>query len=672
MIDGKDQLGFEEILRLAECLPVSNGCRYYERHKVRVGIVCDEFFWDAVNPAAEFVYFSPDGDWRTQLPGLDVFLVVSTWHGLRGQEWESVATRPGAPTNLALYEMISAARATGVKVVFCSKEDPPSYRIFLPIAKACDVVFTSSEEMVSEYRRDCGHDRVHVLTFCINPELHNPIGCRKRKLPRSVIFSGSWSRRFAQRCQELGRIFTGVLMTARRLVIVDRNYEFKKWWSIQFPLIFKDYIVPSVEHKLLQRVHKLFDWAININSVTNSRTMFANRVGELLAAGNLLISNYSLGLVGAFPLVFIARKAWDVAEMLDGYSEETIAERQTSGIRLVMAKETCYDRLAEMFRALGLAAKVPVRRVLVVADELTEHVRKMFEAQSWASRTLVSATDVTEEVWADHDIVAFFKNRSEYGPFYLEDMVNGFKYTACDYITKGAVEHDYVDRMEDKGCTIFWRSAYKMGDLLKLEDGIKLPNGYSADRFSYRLSAESDRCVLPPAVSVVVPVCNDGWSLYGRAMAALERNAIFGRLEVLLVDFGSTDGFTPKLLRHLAFCHPNVKAVRLDSAEGSDCAAAVRKGLELASCEDVAFLAPDVMPSRESYDVMLSVMKNHRGLELVCGQGKTDLNAMLMKKAFLAEVGLLREADLTTAFAQEVVARSRRKLVVWFDFVTRT
>ena len=50
----------------------------------------------------------------------------------------------------------------------------------------------------------------------------------------------------------------------------------------------------------------------------------------------------------------------------------------------------------------------------------------------------MASADVTGAMYHGCDIVAFFDEGISYGVFYLEDMVNAFKYTACDYVSKVA------------------------------------------------------------------------------------------------------------------------------------------------------------------------------------------------------------------------------------------
>jgi len=78
-----------------------------------------------------------------------------------------------------------------------------------------------------------------------------------------------------------------------------------------------------------------------------------------------------------------------------------------------------------------------------------------------------------------------------YGEYYLEDMVSGFKYTACDYITKSetAQAHTYCERITDPYATLFWADALKTPVLTELSgEVLDMPNGYVSDHENYRRS----------------------------------------------------------------------------------------------------------------------------------------------------------------------------------------
>ena len=235
---------------------------------------------------------------------------------------------------------------------------------------------------------------------------------------------------------------------------------------------------PAIPHDVLQKIHRLYDWAININSVQDSRTMFANRVYELQACGNLLLSNYSLGVSETFPGVFIAKTKEDVANALS-LSKSEIARRQAAGIRRVMTGETCFDRIAFMLNKVGLPAEVTVRRILAVAHDI-KGVQRIFDAQTYPNKILRSIKEVSFEDLAKSDIIAFFDKKEKYNQFYLEDMANAFKYTNCAYVCKAndSKGNHYVSRIESKWRTLFWRTDFDVRELLSKSDSFDFENGF--------------------------------------------------------------------------------------------------------------------------------------------------------------------------------------------------
>ncbi|MBO4317667.1 MAG: glycosyltransferase [Mailhella sp.] len=488
---------FESVSERLASMPDSNGCRYYEKLPYKIGLVCDEFFYESIRSAAEFVYLAP-GAWRAVLDeGIDALLFVSAWHGLRNDEWKGLAALPGKENERKreAFAILDRCREKDVPVIFYSKEDPPNFEYFAEYAKKSDIVFTSAEECIPEYRSRCGHDRIQSLCFGIDPLLHNPIGIRSCEKIGDVLFSGSWMRKYPERCRDLAMIFDGIIASGRGLHIIDRNYPGRKEKIFRFPKEYARYCSPSVPHGLLQKVHKLADWAVNINSVMNSATMFANRVFELQACGVLLLSNESAGVRRLFPHVTIVRSAEDAASALSAWDACETYERQIYGIRSVMTGHTCYDRMNSLLKALFTGAVQPARNILVLADSLTENVRQNFDRQTYPGKTLAAACDVTPEMLACHDMTAWFSSDAAYGEHYLEDMSNAFKYTSSRYATKDSYmkngvpvegkEHCYTDRMPSKYRTVFWNSAFEPAFILSVPESAGIAGGYSTDRFNY-------------------------------------------------------------------------------------------------------------------------------------------------------------------------------------------
>lgn len=490
-----DKNYFANIKEQLDQIPESNGSHYYTRYSNKIGIIADQFLYDSYKDIANFIYVTPD-NYEDICDSVEFLLVVSAWRGLNN-EWRQMATI-GSAANAILYETISYYQESGKTVVFYSKEDPPNYNHFLPIAKRCDVIFTSALEMVDAYKKDCGHEFVYTMKFGINPLYHNPIGIRKFPKQKEVIFSGSWVKKYPDRIRDLKIIFEGVLAAGKKLKIVDRNFSLNSP-AFFFPVKYNRYISPAIDHDYLQKTHKLYDWAININSVTDSRTMFANRVYELQAIGNLMLSNHSRGVEEQFEDVIIVKSGEDVKKALLSYNPEEIYFRQMAGVRRVMTGETTFDRVGEMLTTLGFKVSQPPRSVLVVMVNQSEDLINQFNSQSYPYKEYFSLDQLTENMWSQYDYIAIWDINCRYSQYYIEDMVNGFKYTDCDYICKDSfyrcdelvagIEHDYTEHIRNIFAVIFSRESLSVHELKQLlvQENIVKANGYSIDHFNFQM-----------------------------------------------------------------------------------------------------------------------------------------------------------------------------------------
>lgn len=563
--------GFLDKVRPAlEELPVSNGGRYYEKHKPVIGIVADEFLFDSIKDAADFRFLPPEG-WEPMIEGIELLLIVSAWKGI-GEEWRGAA-KEGSDRRETLYRIIGDCKKRGIPTAFYSKEDPPNYEHFLGLAQASDYIFTTCVEVTDNYRKDCHNEHVGVLKFGINPLFHNPVGMRSEGKREGVIFSGSWMNKYPERQVDMKMLLEGVLHSGKPLKIVDRNFD-RSPVSYRYPPEYWPYLSPAIPHDLLQKVHKLYDYALNINTVKGSRTMFANRGYELQGGGNLLLSNYSCGVNEQLPTVLIAHSADDVEHILRTLTPEEVYERQIAGIREMMTGNTCFDRIGELLEAVGLERTVTQRRVLVIATANTAHVQAMFERQSYPWRTLICEADVTQEIYDAYDLIAFFDDQMEYEMFYLEDMVNGFKYTASSYVTKAAyfkgnelvpgVEHGYVKAVGSRYRTVFWREDFALAELLAMQDNTPAENGYSIDHFNYHADVwnGAERDSSDKAITVLIPVHGgSGVVPYAKAFSSVRCSSMFDRLSVLFVVDPQAEKLAADRMAYIARRYGNVSVL---------------------------------------------------------------------------------------------------------------
>ncbi|CAM2892826.1 glycosyltransferase [Salinicoccus roseus] len=609
-----DQLGkvdfLEDIAPYFSRLSKSNGSRYFKKLDLNIGIICDEFLYNSYKDVANFHYIDAEGGGLNK--NLDFLIVATAWKGIDGS-WEQVAS-PRSEKRQALLDMITNAKALGIPVAFYSKEDPVNYHLFKGIAEICDVVYTSAQEMVEEYRKYCGHDQVYVMDFGVNPEYHNPVGTRSDAAEGNndhVIFAGSWTEKYPVRNKESSQMFDGAKESGYDLTIIDRNFHLKKS-RYQFPTRYIENLTYPMQHEDLMNTHRLFRWAINVNSVKYSETMFANRVYELQAMGNLLLTNYSVGVNNRFPHLLMVNHRSDVEPMLKNHSEADYEDIRAKGIRQVMLEDTAYHRIVKFAENFGIRTEVAQKQILVVADELTEEVKKSFERQMYAKKTLVTKEAVTAEMLDVHDFITFFSGEYIYEEYHLEDLLAGFVYTDVDFVTKSHSNiHEFTDDEVSPELTLYDSECIRNDLSLHANRGYVLP--MTEIMVEYPAAKPSEK-----VLSVIVPIHNNGRYLEDKCFRSLTRSSIFDKMEVLFVNDGSTDAETIKIIDRLRRRYPDIRYYEFP--EGSGSASRPRnKGADLVRTKYMTYLDPDNEATGDGYAELLNELIEHGEVDMVVG-----------------------------------------------------
>lgn len=630
------KFAYENILELAAALPDSNGSRHHQKINATVGIIADIYMYNFYKDVfSEVVYLAPDNI-KEVLRRYDFDLIIysTCWKGINNEEWRGLKFRE-KPIN-ALEEILKYCKERKVTTIFQSIEDPSNYDYFLPIAIKFDYIFTSDTDCIDKYIADCSHDRVYYGEYGANPQLNNPIGSR-RFIENAVFFAGSYPARYQERCQDMNIVMDSVVATKGSLVIADRNYTSTDN-SVAFPVKFSGNIFPPIDHSLLQKVHKLFRHNLNFNSIKNSPTMCAMRVYELQAQGCNLISNYADSVFNKFPNVRTLPKEADLS--FDLAANETWYEyyMRIYALRNVMTDKTSFDVVRTMMECIGytkLEDCPPAKIALICQPEITdEQVRLFIQQQSYQAVTpvVLQSVDSWNEFCLKNDISYFiwFNSSFQYGRYFLQDLLNGFKYTDQDYITKGSyfydnvlhkgIEHEYTSICRGGALTLF--SAKNISpDMLKgisLVGDIPIANGYAIDPFelnfanfaapSIETSAGSSDYIL----SVIVPVYNNGRFLMTKCFPSLLRNKLFSKFEIILVDDGSNEAETFLVMDNLRKSFPNV-IVFLSNDGGSGSASRPRNiGIDNANAPLVTFLDPDNEISPGGYDNLVRLYQAYK------------------------------------------------------------
>ncbi|KOP28548.1 glycosyl transferase [Exiguobacterium sp. BMC-KP] len=597
-------------------IPIRTTTRYYEKRPIEMAIVCSEFMYAYYEDAVHLHYVNSDTFDDVFKRPIDLFLVVSSWKGLRNDDWKGIAT-PQSKKRQRLLSMMQEVKAKGVPVVFQSTEDPSNYERFQDVAQAADYVLTSDEAMIPEYRVLCGHDRIMAMPFGINPLIHNPIGAtRSRK--KGVLFAGSWMAKYPERVKDTEMLFDGVMQSSHKLDIVDRNYHLDLL-AYQFPERYQSRVAPAIPYDALQQVSKCYDWVLNLNSIKYSKTMCARRVYESQALGNLILSNYSIAVNNEFPNIFTVHDAQEATAILERTSQEDIERLRAEGLRAVMTNHTVFERMDQILALIGQVPEIQKRRLLVVIARDGEGIRQTIEGQSITPDEIISADALTDQLYNQADLVAWMDEQESYGEYYLEDLVNGFKYSDASIVRKGS-QHPYqlYEESGSRNGTIVWRAdiAFDMFQADELSGKTLL-----LDTLEW-----NEQAVVPtdqsPQLSVVVPIYNNGKHLTYKCFASLKRMDRFIESEILLVDDGSTDLATRQAVERLARRHENVRTYFFEIGGSGSASRPRNKGVEMARAEYVTFLDPDNEVLSDRYALLLQELEEDPTLDFAVGHMK--------------------------------------------------
>ncbi|MFP3580800.1 FkbM family methyltransferase [Arthrobacter sp. SIMBA_036] len=451
------------------------------KSRLRVAAIMDDFTVQSFAPECDLLELSVANyieELRSFKPSL-VFL-ESAWRG-KDNEWGNKV----AQTANEVREIIAWAQLFGVPVVLWNKEDPVHYSTFLNTAKLVDHVFTTDIDCIQRYKGDLGHDRVHFLPFACQPALHNPLEIFDRE--PAFCFAGAYYRRYPDRTRDL-ESFMEHIPDFAPLEIFDRNFG-KTDEQYMFPEEYQGYIVGTLNSAEIDLAYKGYSYAINLNSVKESQSMFARRVFELLASNTTVVSNYSRGLqlmFGSIPVV--ADSGAVVVSELATYKDKLHdRRRRLAGLRKVMREHTYSHRLEhvmatvenrsgtvaeptiEVFSLVANPADVAAVRSAVARQVGVNVVLHLYAdsetrfAGSDGMETVEPLSTVAEltpkNLVASSSLVAVMVPTDYYGENYLLDMALAQRYSSAAVVGKATYFMTRRDGVRLDGSATAYTSA---------------------------------------------------------------------------------------------------------------------------------------------------------------------------------------------------------------------
>ena len=423
-----------------------------------VAAILDTFTEYSLRHEVNLLLMSPK-HWRAQLEKARpvLLLVESAWRGNNGG-WRNRIVRYEDVEDNPLSELLQYCRSKGIPTVFWNKEDPPHFDNFLGAAREFDFVFTSDADCVPRYREALGHDRIYVLPFAAQPRMHNP--SRERGWPRHpVCFAGSWvTRRYPERAETLRYILDPAV--PHGLHIFDRNLARTDFGlDYRFPDRYKEAIKGTLTYEEMLTAYRCYDVMLNVNTVSESPTMFARRVFESLACGTPVISSESVGMSRMLgEHVRVTRSMEETSEHLQELlgDEETRAREGHLAYRHVHENHTYRHRMAEVFHRVGIEppeASQPSVSVLMPTMR-PGHISRCldnFKKQTYANKELIlilnNAEFDLESIRMDAESISNVRVLHVEGRTTLGDCLNrGVEAASGKYVAKMDDDDYYGER----------------------------------------------------------------------------------------------------------------------------------------------------------------------------------------------------------------------------------
>lgn len=354
-----------------------------ELASLRVGIIADEFTTETLRPTFDLVPLDRQG-WLEQLEGLDLVFVESAWKGNDGQ-WHRGIGKYGDEEHADVIALLARAREVGIPSVFWNKEDPVHIERFIATASLCDHVFTTDASCVPRYLT-AGVGTVRTasgLPFYAQPKIHNPLPGARPYDP-SVSYAGTYyGERYPARSAELSRLLTvakpfGLTIYDRQAAIPDSPYH--------FPAIFRGNVRGSLPYDEVIDSYKAHLAGLNVNSVSDSPTMFSRRVVEVAACGGVVLSGPGRGIVESLGPTIPATndpEVWRASLSLWAADPQARLREAWRQMRTVLRSHTVTSAMVLLARTAGIPVRAQVLPTYAaVVDDFREEVFDSLARQS--------------------------------------------------------------------------------------------------------------------------------------------------------------------------------------------------------------------------------------------------------------------------------------------------
>lgn len=414
-------------------------------NNIKIAFICDEMTYRCFSDECETVFLTPH-NWLPTIIRFqpDILFCESAWSGINEFEdcWRGKIYKNNKlkfENRRELFKILDYCKRATIKTVFWNKEDPVFFNHevynFTDTALHFDYIFTTAKECIEKYK-SLGHKNVNILMFGFSPKLYNPIGSSAKD--NLAVFAGSWYADQVKRCEDMNEILNMILDEDIAFKIYNRHYKSANPIN-RFPVVYEPYLKEGINFIKLSSVIKKARYAVNVNTVTDSETMFARRVFELMACNTCVISNYSLGMEKLF-----GENVWFIGEKFD---KSLIEEKCKQNIDIVFKYHTYDQRLKKIMKVMevpysNLQKKVKIIYEIKDMDNIYKYMKHFEMLDIQDKEGYILNENKLCSLYNEHVIdIESFRDENELGYFIIVNLD-----TLSDFNIENAIPHfSYID-----------------------------------------------------------------------------------------------------------------------------------------------------------------------------------------------------------------------------------
>ena len=301
----------------------------------------------------------------------DIIFIESVFHGYNWS-WSYKLVKHsklyGRNDLRQLLKVIKLAKDLHIPTVFWNKDDGAFFEEFADVAVKCDYIYTTDENCVEKYRvyeSPIGEDvnvavnnrHVSVMPIAYQPRIHYFKGFNFTK--NKLCFVGSYYRKILNsRKLFLDTIFDVCDEKALNVDIYDRNStRISRFMEFKFPSRSCITVFPKLSYENTANAYRDYNVCLNVNSVTDSATMYSRRLIEILGCGGIMVTNTSPAVEKTFKdyctVIRNRDEAMEVLPAMMSVPSKENMEKAEAGSRYVSQNHSWEKRLEQLAVDIG-------------------------------------------------------------------------------------------------------------------------------------------------------------------------------------------------------------------------------------------------------------------------------------------------------------------------------